>query len=304
MHGGPTSRSELVARTGLTRSAIRGLVGELAAAGLVAEERAASAGHAGPAVARRPARSRCGAVVLASRSRSIRWPRPLVGLGGRIARARPRRSPAPATPRSRRVVADLAALADDLRARRCRRRHRRRRRGGRRASSGGATASCPWPRTSAGRTSRSAERLAGALGIDGPGLGRQRRRPRRARRAPPRRGVGVDDLLYISGEVGVGGGADRRRPAADRGGRLRRRGRPHAGQPGRLACRCGSVGCWETEVGEGALLAPRGPPARRRTARRRCRAARRRGRVARSRSPRSTTSAAGSGSGSRASSTS
>jgi DNA-binding transcriptional ArsR family regulator len=36
---GPLSRSELVARTGLTRSAIRNHVGELVAAGLVTEER-------------------------------------------------------------------------------------------------------------------------------------------------------------------------------------------------------------------------------------------------------------------------
>ena len=35
---GPLSRSELVARTGLTRSAIRGLVGELESAGLVVED--------------------------------------------------------------------------------------------------------------------------------------------------------------------------------------------------------------------------------------------------------------------------
>ncbi|MGZ6273835.1 MAG: hypothetical protein ACXWM8_06060, partial [Candidatus Limnocylindrales bacterium] len=33
--GGPRSRSELVARTGLTRSAIRGLIAEFVAAGLV-----------------------------------------------------------------------------------------------------------------------------------------------------------------------------------------------------------------------------------------------------------------------------
>ena len=46
-HRGPLSRSELVSRTGLTRSAIRGLIGELAAAGLVAEERAAPLGIPG-----------------------------------------------------------------------------------------------------------------------------------------------------------------------------------------------------------------------------------------------------------------
>ena len=45
--GGPASRSELVARTGLTRSAIRGLIGELSAADLVAEERAEPQGVPG-----------------------------------------------------------------------------------------------------------------------------------------------------------------------------------------------------------------------------------------------------------------
>src|SRR6266545_815912 len=38
---GPLTRSQLVARTGLTRSAIRELVGEFVAAGLASEERAA-----------------------------------------------------------------------------------------------------------------------------------------------------------------------------------------------------------------------------------------------------------------------
>ena len=44
---GALSRSELVARTGLTRSAIRGLIGELVVAGLVVEERAARLGTPG-----------------------------------------------------------------------------------------------------------------------------------------------------------------------------------------------------------------------------------------------------------------
>ena len=44
---GPMSRSEIVARTGLTRSAIRGHVGELVTAGLVTEERPAPLGMPG-----------------------------------------------------------------------------------------------------------------------------------------------------------------------------------------------------------------------------------------------------------------
>jgi predicted ArsR family transcriptional regulator len=44
---GPVSRSELVTRTGLTRSAIRSLIGEFVDAGLVSEERAAPVGTPG-----------------------------------------------------------------------------------------------------------------------------------------------------------------------------------------------------------------------------------------------------------------
>jgi predicted NBD/HSP70 family sugar kinase len=66
--------------------------------------------------------------------------------------------------------------------------------------------------------------------------------------------VGVDDVVYISGEVGVGGG-------------IIVSGRPldgsegYAGEVGHMpvnvdgsACRCGAIGCWETEIGERALL--------------------------------------------------
>ena len=71
-------------------------------------------------------------------------------------------------------------------------------------------------------------------------------------------GVGSDQMVFVSGEVGVGGG-------------LVAAGRPivgthgFAGEIGHLPvnpdgqrCRCGSVGCWETEVGESALLARAG----------------------------------------------
>ena len=77
-----------------------------------------------------------------------------------------------------------------------------------------------------------------------------------------RRGVavGVDDLMFISGEVGVGGGVIL-------GGRPLTGVAGYAGEVGHMtvnpdgdACRCGSVGCWETEVGEDALLARAGHP--------------------------------------------
>jgi predicted NBD/HSP70 family sugar kinase len=81
--------------------------------------------------------------------------------------------------------------------------------------------------------------------------------------AEHRRGVarGVDNVLYISGEVGVGGGLlVGGRPLAGEAG--------YGGEIGHLpvnptgsTCGCGSVGCLETEVGEGALLRHAGHPA-------------------------------------------
>jgi len=63
----------------------------------------------------------------------------------------------------------------------------------------------------------------------------------------------VDDLVYISAEVGVGGGVIS-------AGRPLRGTRGYVGELGHLMvrpsgrpCYCGSRGCWETEVGEAAL---------------------------------------------------
>ena len=74
--------------------------------------------------------------------------------------------------------------------------------------------------------------------------------------------------------------------------------------PNGTACRCGSVGCWETEVGEAGAPAAGGPPAGRRPRRGRCGPARGRAGLAAAPRARSTTSAAGSGSAWPASSTS
>ena len=66
--------------------------------------------------------------------------------------------------------------------------------------------------------------------------------------------VGRDHVLFISGEYGVGGGliVDGRpmTGAAGYGGEV---GHMPV-NPNGVVCRCGSVGCWETEVGEAALL--------------------------------------------------
>lgn len=73
-------------------------------------------------------------------------------------------------------------------------------------------------------------------------------------------GRGVRNLVYVAGEVGVGGGL-----VID--GRLVRGAGGFAGEIGHLLvdpsgrpCRCGNVGCWETEVGEEALLRAAGMP--------------------------------------------
>lgn len=74
--------------------------------------------------------------------------------------------------------------------------------------------------------------------------------------AEVRRGVatGLRNVVYISGEVGVGAGviADGR-PLGGAAGFAGEVGHIPV-NPGGLPCKCGSSGCWETEVGEEALL--------------------------------------------------
>ncbi len=71
---------------------------------------------------------------------------------------------------------------------------------------------------------------------------------------------GHDNMIYLSGEVGLGGGIIvGGRPLVGVGG--------YAGEVGHIVinpsgiqCACGAVGCWETEVGESALLRAAGIP--------------------------------------------
>jgi predicted NBD/HSP70 family sugar kinase len=254
---GPLSRSDLVAATGLTRSAIRSLVGELASAGFVTEGGAVRLGTPGrPSPLVRLETTSAGVLCLEILVDSIAAA--IVGLGGEtIAKVRVQR------PRGElsvdEVVADLAALAKDLMARVdvpvigigvavagvVRQRD-------------GVVTMAPnlgWIDVPLG--SRLARALATALPIhllndaDAGVLGEHRR------------GVAqdVDDVVYISGEVGIGGGL-----VID--GRLVSGATGFAGEVGHVTlnpegrtCRCGSVGCWETEVGEGRLLALAGRPA-------------------------------------------
>ena len=259
---GPESRSELVARTGLTRSAIRGLNGELVAADLVVEQRAPSLGGPGrPSPLVRPNRNR--AVVLALEINVDSLAAAVVGLGGEVLQVI--RVDRPQGHGSVEAIAfDLAQLATEL---------RRARPLGQVVGVGVAIAGIV--RRSDGFVS-----MAPNLGWRDVPLGERLEAVLRAEAliadapiavaneadlgalAEHRRGAarGFDDVLFVWGEVGVGGGliVDGRALTGSAG---------YGGEIGHLpvnpdgaACRCGSIGCWETEIGEGALLRRAGRP--------------------------------------------
>jgi predicted NBD/HSP70 family sugar kinase len=249
---GPRSRSELVVRTGLTRSAIRSLVGELAAADLVSEERAAPHGTPGrpsPLVNPNPER----AFVLAFEIAVYSLAAAAVGLGGEVfARVRVDR------PRGHTSVDETIADLAELAARVGQAVPRQAELIGVGAAVAGVV------RRDDGFVSMApnlgwrdvplAELLAERLGSTVPvwvaneaDLGAL---------AEHRRGaaMGEEDVLFISGEVGVGGGILV-------GGRPLTGAAGYAGEIGHIpvdphgiTCGCGSVGCWETKIGERALL--------------------------------------------------
>jgi predicted NBD/HSP70 family sugar kinase len=255
---GPLSRSELVARTGLTRSAIRGLIGELVEGGLLTEARGTSQGAPGrPSPLVQPNADR--GVVLAIEITVDSLAVAAVGLGGevfdllRVDRSRDRLS-------VDETVADLAAMAATVRERLTQRD----------MLIGIGVAIVGIVRRADGFVTMApnlvwrevplSDRLAEAIDTRLPiavaneaDLGAL---------AELRRGaaLGADHVLFLSGEVGVGGGV-----IVD--------GQPLAGatgyggevghvpvNPNGSRCRCGSIGCWETEVGEGALLRLAGHP--------------------------------------------
>jgi predicted NBD/HSP70 family sugar kinase len=256
---GPTSRSKLVARTGLTRSAIRALIRELVAADLAAEERAALLGTPGrpsPLVRPNPETAVVLALEIAVDSLAVA----VVGLGGdlldHVRVDRPRGHFAVDE-----TVADLVALTEQT----------LNGSGWRDALIGIGVAVVGVVRRTDGFVSTApnlgwrdvsfGERLAAALTTSVPvsvaneaDLGAL---------AELRRGaaIGCQHVLFISGEVGVGGGliaaGQPLMGVAGYGGEV---GHFPVNPTGRL-CGCGAIGCWETEVGEGALLVRAGHPA-------------------------------------------
>ena len=249
---GALSRSELVVATGLTRSGIRAVIGDLVTSGLAVEERAESQGTPGrpsPLVRADPT----GAAVLALEISVDSMAAATMGLGGEVLdHVRADR------PRGRfaveETVDDLLSLARPLIARQARRD----------TLTGIGVGVVGVVRRGDGLV-RTAPNLgwhdvplrailAEALGLDLPiaianeaDLGALAEHRRGAARD-------VDNVVFISGEVGVGGGliVDGRPlvGVAGYGGEIGHIPLNPAGD----ACRCGSVGCWETEVGERALL--------------------------------------------------
>ena len=128
--------------------------------------------------------------------------------------------------------------------------HRRRPRAGR--SVDGVVTSRP---TSAGTTSPCSTGLRGRAPTSAARSG-SRTTPTspRSRSGPWAPEARTPDLVYLTGEVGVGGGVIVAGQLLRGAERAVRRGRAHAlGEPDRL-CGCGRRGCWETVVGLGALL--------------------------------------------------
>jgi predicted NBD/HSP70 family sugar kinase len=255
---GPRSRSMLVSRIGLTRSAIRSLLGELLAADLVREEPAEPLGTPGrPSPVVRP--NPDSMLVLAIEINVDSMAAAVVGLGGDVIElARVDRPSGSASVDA--TIGEVVDLARRLLAPR----------GRREALVGAGVAVAGVVRRSDGFISTApnlgwrdvpfGERLAPALGLDVPvtianeaDLGALAEHLRGA-------AIGHDHVLFVTGEVGVGGGliVDGRplSGVAGFGGEI---GHIPVNRAGRR-CGCGAIGCWETEVGGGALLLRAGYP--------------------------------------------
>jgi predicted NBD/HSP70 family sugar kinase len=247
---GATSRAELTSRLGLNRSTIGALTAELTTAGLVSEAVPRETGRAGrPSLVVRPESARIHAYALSIEVDRLRAAR--VGLGGRVLDRRECERP-PGMPVLD-AVKPLAAFVHEMRQEVAD--------GARHVGTGVAVAGRIRREDGAVRLSPTAgwaEPVRAALGDE---LGDERRLTvgnhadvsalvEHSRGAA----VGCDNVIYLHGDAGIGagiiaGGAQ----VTGYGG--------HGGDVGHMvvnpygrACGCGSRGCWETEIGEQALL--------------------------------------------------
>ncbi|TDD16300.1 ROK family transcriptional regulator [Nonomuraea diastatica] len=250
--GGPISRAELTSRMGLNRSTIMALTSDLTAAGLVREELPRETGRAGrPSLVVRPESARV--YVFAFDVGPDRLAVARVGLGGVILDRRE-------VPRDRgRFKLDELAAALSGFARQMRRKTR-----ADTVCVGAAAAVSGGVRKADGVVTFGpnlmdeevpfGEELGRRLGLGLPvSVGND---ANLAALAEHSRGVGVavKDLIYLHGDVGIGGGIIA-------GGHLLGGHDGYGGEvghmvvnPGGRACGCGSSGCLEAEVGERALL--------------------------------------------------
>jgi predicted NBD/HSP70 family sugar kinase len=249
---GATSRADLTALTGLNRSTVKALTGELVEAGLAVESAPVGRGSAGrPSITVQPASDRVHVLSLDLGVERITAAR--VGLGGVVLDRRSVRQ----TPGDYSVPHTLDRLSGLLRE-----------------MLAGAPADgvcvgvgvgvCGVVSTDDG-TVRFAPnlgwvdvplrdlvsevldtRLPISLGNDGD-VGVLAEHLRGA-------GRGVSDMVFVAGEVGIGGGVIV-------GGRPFRGAGGYAGEVGHMSvdpngrvCRCGRRGCWETEISDQAVL--------------------------------------------------
>jgi predicted NBD/HSP70 family sugar kinase len=251
---GAVSRSDLVGLTGLNRSTVGVLVSELSDAGLVREVAGRSGGIGRPSLVVEPIPE--SAVVVTFDLRVERTHAALVGLGGRVlARAdqRHRRDYRPQT-----AVKHMATLLHEL--------------------LDAVPSAATWVGTG-----------LSVPGVIDPGTGHVLIAPNLGWRDVPIRellhgslqeafgvvpvtvvgndadfgayaeysrgaAVGQNDVLYLSGEVGIGGGIVSDGRVLSSAGRASGEVGHMVINPDGRACHCGSRGCWETEIGRDAVL--------------------------------------------------
>ncbi|MBN1173281.1 MAG: ROK family transcriptional regulator [Micromonosporaceae bacterium] len=259
---GATSRAELTANLGLNRSTIGALTAELATAGLVTEEIPRDRGRAGrPSLVVRPESEMV--YVLAFAIGVDRVTAARVGLGGLVLdrREAPR---APGQAPAEEVVAPLVDLARQMRdLAPAGARHIgtgvavtpmiRERDGQVRPRAYGSWASDPLSEalTEAIRADVNGDFPIARLGTAD-----------LAALAEHTRGVaiGCANVIYLHGDAGIGGGIIAAgRPLTGHGGNGGEVGHMVVNPAGKPCC-CGSRGCWETEIGEHALLTAAGRP--------------------------------------------
>ncbi|GAA0370462.1 ROK family transcriptional regulator [Microbispora corallina] len=250
--GGPTSRAELTSLMGLNRSTIMALTADLTAAGLVREELPRDTGRAGrPSLVVRPETARV--YVLAFEVGVDRLAAARIGLGGVILDRREivrERGPFDMG----QVVGTLAGFARQM----------RRRTRDDTVCVGAAAAFCGAVRKSDGLVRSGpnigaeevplAEELSRRLQLGLPvSVGNDANLGALAEHT---RGVGMDcrDLVYLHGDVGIGGGVIvNGQLLGGHGGYGGEVGHMIVNPDGR-PCGCGSRGCLEAEVGERALM--------------------------------------------------